>query len=91
MDPYGEAREGCAMIDRHLDITGMTRDEIIAASADTLEEIFADMIDNAGKLIAEHGGTDGEVEAARELQRELLRRNKFRLRCWLERDGAPLH
>jgi hypothetical protein len=68
---------------------GMNLDQI-AATAAFVDENFDDWIDKAGDIARAHGGTEDEIEAMRELQREWLAQDRKELRAWLERGGETL-
>ena len=58
-------------------------------------ETFDEMVDNAGKLCRDHGGTEDEIELVCELQRQWLEEERdvylAKLRGWLERDCASMN
>ena len=80
---------------KHWDLRGMNMAEVMATSAAALDETFDEMVDNAGKLCRDHGGTEDEIESVRELQRQWLEEERdvylAKLRGWLERDCASMN
>jgi hypothetical protein len=80
---------------RHWDIRGMNLDQVMAVSAAALDETFEEMVDNAGNLCRDHGGTEDEIESMREWQRQRLTEGRdeqlAKLRAWLERGCESLN
>ena len=80
---------------RHWNVRGMNLDQVMSVSAAALDETFEEMVDNAGNLCRDHGGTEEEIETVRDWQRQQLERDRdehlAKLRAWLKRGGEGLH
>ena len=83
------------MMKRHWNIRGMNLDEVMAVTAMALDETFEEMVDNAGKLCRDHGGTEEEIKSVRDFQRQQLEECRAakldELRSWLLRDCESLN
>ena len=81
-------------MNRHWDVRGKSLDQVMTISAEAFDEALEEMIDNAGNLCRDHGGTEDEVESAREMQRQSLMEVRdeklIELRRWLERGCESL-
>lgn len=79
---------------RHWNLRGMNMAEVMATTATALDESFEEMICNAGDLCRDMGGTEGEIDSMRELQRDWLEAERgaylAQVRGWLDRDCKSL-
>lgn len=75
-------------------IRGKTLAQVIAIAAASFDERSEQAINDAANIVRDNGGTDDEIEAMCNLQREILAQDReaqlTELRAWLKRGGEPL-